>query len=69
MSEGVAGRVPEWYLLFQAARYLGVPPWALQEQSIEWYLYALAAMAAENEAAEALRRKGERKWQRPLRNL
>lgn len=68
MSEGVAGKVPAWYLLFQAAKYLGVAPWELQEQSIEWYLYALAAISAENEAAEALRRRGETTWRRPSRN-
>jgi len=41
----------------QAARYLGVSPWDLEEQSIEWYNRALVAMSAEAEAREQVSRR------------
>jgi len=44
------GACPEWYPLLRAARYLGVAPWDLAEQSLAWQEWALTAEAAEHEA-------------------
>ncbi len=38
---------PDWYPLIAAARYLGVAPWELMEQSIWWQEKALIAQSAE----------------------
>ncbi|HOG46289.1 MAG TPA: hypothetical protein PLJ35_15690 [Anaerolineae bacterium] len=46
------GEAPEWYWDIQAARYLGVAPWELAAQSIEWRNRALVAMSAEAEARD-----------------
>lgn len=56
--EGKMGECPEWYALIQAAKYLGVPPWELMEQSVWWQDKALIAMTAENEAQKILNEKG-----------
>ena len=48
------GARPEWYPLIRAARYLGVPPWVLAEQSYVWQEWALAAEGAEIEAQNEL---------------
>lgn len=50
--EGKVGECPDWYVLIQAAKYLGVPPWELMEQSIWWRDKALIAMSAEAQAQE-----------------
>jgi uncharacterized protein Usg len=50
--KGKAGACPEWYPLIRAARYLGVPPWELAEQSYVWQEWALAAESAEIEAQQ-----------------
>jgi hypothetical protein len=44
------GKLPDWYALMRAARYLGVPPWQLQEQPAAWLTWALTSEAAEMEA-------------------
>ena len=44
------GYIPETYALFRAARYLGVAPWELEQQSVFWLNHALAYEAIENEA-------------------
>ena len=63
--EGQLGSCPDWYPLIRAARYLGVPPWDLASQPDVWRGWALAAEAAEAEAAEevAKRQQGSTsKW-------
>jgi hypothetical protein len=48
--------VPHDFLLAKAARYWGVPPWEMENQSIYWRNLALACEAAEAEAeAEAFK--------------
>ena len=42
--------MPDWYPILRAARYLGVPPWELLEQSSAWMQWAITAEGAENEA-------------------
>jgi len=61
------GTMPEWYLIIQAAKYLGVPVWDLLERGVAWIGYALAAMSAESSARETLARIEESKWPRPSR--
>jgi len=43
----------DWYVLIRAARYLGVAPWDLMEQSIFWYHKALESENIDAEVAEA----------------
>lgn len=50
--DGRMGACPDWYYLLQTAKYLGVAPWELIEQSVVWQDIALIAMMAESEAAE-----------------
>ena len=38
------------YYLFRAARYLGVPPWELEKQSVKWRNWALLIDGCELEA-------------------
>lgn len=52
------GDCPAWYPVMQAAKYLGVAPWELMEQSIWWRDKALIAMSAENEAQEIRNQRG-----------
>jgi hypothetical protein len=46
------GAAPDWYALLRAARYLGVAPWDLLEQSSLWLGWALTAERTEGEAAD-----------------
>lgn len=43
------GEAPEWWVLIQAAKYLGVPPWDLEQQRPFWLNAALASLSAEND--------------------
>jgi hypothetical protein len=45
---------PEDYALMQAAKYLNVAPWVLQEQSAYWEYRALIAISAETSARKQL---------------
>lgn len=45
------GRPAGWYVAIRAARYLGVPPWALLKEPL-WLEYALAVMGLDQEQAE-----------------
>lgn len=40
------GEVPTWFRVIQAAKYLGVAPWDLWDESWEWVLMAEEADAA-----------------------
>jgi hypothetical protein len=44
---GKVGGVPDWYTHIRVAKYLGVAPWQLLEQSEAWCLWGLDAMNAE----------------------
>jgi hypothetical protein len=55
--------VPEDYLLFRAARWLGVAPWELAEREVFWMVAALDFEAAEHEGME-LRRQHDAAVQR-----
>jgi hypothetical protein len=44
--------MPDWYPVLRAARYLGVPPWELEDQWIGWMDRALMAEAAEAVASQ-----------------
>ncbi len=48
--DGAVGRVPEWYMLVRAAKYLGVAPWEMLDRPTYWMEWALMGEAAENEA-------------------
>lgn len=48
------GALPEDYPLFAAARYLGVAPWELAEQSLYWKNRALIFMEEEAEAQKII---------------
>lgn len=48
------GVCPDWYSLYQAARYMHVPPWELAKQSIWWRDKAVLAMNAEKQADDIL---------------
>lgn len=54
------GRVPLWYRVIQASRYLGVAPWDLEQVPLYWLERAEAAQAAEahGERERAKRAKG-----------
>ena len=43
----------DWYVLIRAARYLGVAPWDLMEQSIFWYHKALESEGIDAEVEQA----------------
>jgi hypothetical protein len=49
------GYIPETYALFRAAKYCGVPPWELEQQSIFWMNHALEYEAVENEVEQKRR--------------
>lgn len=44
----------DWYTFLKAARWLGVAPWVLSEQSIYWREKAVIAMNAEAQAQEVI---------------
>ncbi len=48
------GTIPDDYALVQAARYLGVAPWDLIEQSTWWIDRALMFMTEEHEAKQSI---------------
>jgi len=52
--EGQTGRCPEYFGLFQAAKYMNVAPWELAKQSIWWQNKALVIMQAEYNAQKIL---------------
>lgn len=51
-------RIPDWYPLLRAARYLKVAPWELMEQPMAWQQWANIAEAAEIEAQNSQRGQG-----------
>jgi hypothetical protein len=51
---GRMGACPDDYAVVQAAKYLGVAPWELMEQSVWWMKRALMFMTAEVEAQEII---------------
>lgn len=46
--------MPDWYALIAIARYIGVAPWDLLDQSLWWQHKALVAMTAERQAERIL---------------
>jgi hypothetical protein len=53
-TDGELGDYPDWYLIIQAAKYLGVPPWELMKQSVFWRNAALKCMQAEYSARKTI---------------
>ncbi len=53
--------VPHWYPLMRAARSLGVPPWELEQVSVEWRERALLAEQAENAHQEHMQKKANKR--------
>jgi hypothetical protein len=47
--------------LIRAAKYMGVPPWALVRKSAYWMHLAIAVEEAETRARNIIRRNAERK--------
>ena len=64
MRNGRSGVCPDWYRLIRAAKFMGIAPWELMEQSAFWMDAALTAESAEigaqnqqeREAADQARR-------------
>lgn len=54
--------MPDWYLVMQAAKYLGIPPWELEQAGVFWLWHALGAMSAEGRAREAVEKRERAKW-------
>jgi len=54
-TDGAAGRIPAWYRLLKAAKYMGVSPWDLSEKTYWWVTRAEAAMDAEERHRNHLR--------------
>jgi len=52
---GQMGFCPDWYLVIQAAKYLGVAPWEMLEQSVWWRDRAFIAMTAEIQAKQIVK--------------
>lgn len=52
------GHIPDWYVIIKASRYLGVPPWELNEQCEAWLDWALDAMNAEVLAEKKPKKRG-----------
>ena len=61
---GPAETFPEWYLLVQAAKWLGVAPWDLMEKPIWWMHWALAGRVAENKAEKIMTERQTKKSKR-----
>jgi hypothetical protein len=49
-TDGLMGSCPDDYVIVQAAKYYGVPPWELMKQSMFWRVRALMFMEAEESA-------------------
>lgn len=56
--------MPPEYLLYQAAKYMGVSPWDLDEQPIMWRDWALIFMDAEAKHQQRLQEQQERQQRR-----
>ena len=59
--KGKMGYCPDWYAVIQAAKYLGVPPWELMNQSLWWQDRAFMSMSAEGEAQDFIEARNKRK--------
>jgi len=59
--KGKMGACPDDYAVVQAAKYLGVAPWALMEQSLWWQDRAFMFMTAESEAQDIIEAQNRRK--------
>jgi len=60
VQEGRAGYVPATYALFRAAKYIGVPPWELENVSVFWMNHALKYESIENEATAKRQERSQR---------
>lgn len=47
MSRGLRGEFPPHYLLYRAAKYMGVPAWELAERPVFWMNWAIEFEQAE----------------------
>jgi hypothetical protein len=54
------GYVPQEYLLFRAARYMGVAPWELEVRSVRWLNSALAFESIEAKAETVIRERRQK---------
>ena len=52
--------MPATYALFRAAKYCGVPPWEMEQQSVYWINHALKYEAIENEATAKRQERSQR---------
>jgi len=53
-----------WYRLIRAAKYLGVAPWALGEQSVWWLNAALDAERIDAAVEREMMQRAQRRKQR-----
>lgn len=47
-------KLPEWYVVVQAAKWLGVAPWDLLDQPVWWTHWGIAGKVAEARAEKTL---------------
>ena len=48
VTGGAEGELPDYYPMAQAARFWGVPPWVMAEQSVYWITVADDIASAES---------------------
>jgi hypothetical protein len=59
--DGAMGRCPEYVALFQAAKWMNVPPWELAKQSVWWQNKAFVIMQAEVSAQKIVNQRNSRR--------
>jgi len=59
--EGAVGSCPEYVPLFQAAKWMQVPPWELAKQCVWWEQKALVIMQAEANAQKIIEQRHSKK--------
>jgi hypothetical protein len=64
VTDGKSGYIPNDYALFRAAKYCGVPPWEMAQQSLFWMNHALAYEGIEGEAQQ---KRQQRNWKAAAR--
>lgn len=57
MSDGLTGRVPAWYGVVQAAKWLGISPMDVLNMPLLWFGRVQAAMEVEAEVRKEAERR------------
>lgn len=67
MTDGKVGEPPTWYRTVRAAKFLGVAPWDLEQQSMFWVHAAETAQSVEAEVQKAANARGNKRGPRTNR--